>query len=166
MAIVKMKKLRVVAMADHREELLKGLLHLGCVDDKLSDPAWSALLKRETSRLAETKSELADVNTALDAIKRIAQPKDGMFTPRDAVTEGELFSEDAAEHARQVSEHVGGLLQQLTALRAEESRLLAKKATLQPWTPRDRPLERQGTAHTLLRMGVCPASAETVALRS
>ena len=166
-----MKKLRVVAMADHREELLKGLLHLGCVeisepDDKLSDPAWSALLGRETSPLAQTKSELADVNTALDAIKRIAQPKDGMFAPRDAVTEGELFSEDAAEYARQVSERVGGLLQKLTALRAEESRLLAKKAALQPWTPLDMPLEQQGTAHTLLRMGVCPASTDTGALRS
>ena len=39
-----MKKLRVIAMADHREELLKGLLKLGCVeisepDGKLADPA-------------------------------------------------------------------------------------------------------------------------------
>lgn len=43
MAIVKMKKLRVIAMADRRDELLKGLLHLGCVeisepDGKLADP--------------------------------------------------------------------------------------------------------------------------------
>ena len=52
MAIVKMKKLRVVAMAGQRETLMKGLLHLGCVeisepDGKLSDPAWAALLRRE-----------------------------------------------------------------------------------------------------------------------
>ena len=68
MAIVKMKKLRVMAMADQREELLKGLQHLGCVeisepDDKLADAAWSSLLKRGTSRLTETKSEITDVNT-------------------------------------------------------------------------------------------------------
>ena len=54
MAIVKMKKLRVVAMAGQRETLMKGLLHLGCVeisepDGKLSDPAWAALLRREDS---------------------------------------------------------------------------------------------------------------------
>lgn len=36
MAIVKMKKLHVIAMADRREELLKGLLHLGCVE--ISEP--------------------------------------------------------------------------------------------------------------------------------
>ena len=37
MAIVKMKKLHVIAMADRREELLKGLLHLGCVE--ISQPS-------------------------------------------------------------------------------------------------------------------------------
>ena len=31
-----MKKLRVVAMAESRDELLKGLLHLGCVE--ISEP--------------------------------------------------------------------------------------------------------------------------------
>ena len=31
MAIVKMKKLRVMAMADRREALLRALLRLGCV---------------------------------------------------------------------------------------------------------------------------------------
>ena len=60
-------------MADQREELLKGLQHLGCVeisepDDKLADNAWSSLLKRGASRLTETKGEITDVNTALDAI--------------------------------------------------------------------------------------------------
>ena len=48
MAIVKMKKLRVMTMASQRDELLRGLLHLGCVeisepDGKLADPAWAAL---------------------------------------------------------------------------------------------------------------------------
>lgn len=52
MAIVKMKKLRVVAMAASREELLRGLQHLGCVEISepenitASDPAWAALVRR------------------------------------------------------------------------------------------------------------------------
>lgn len=51
MAIVKMKKLHVIAMADRREALLKGLLHLGCVEisqpeEVLSDPEWAALFRR------------------------------------------------------------------------------------------------------------------------
>ena len=133
-------------MADQREELLKGLQHLGCVeisepDDKLADNAWSSLLKRGASRLTETKGEITDVNTALDAIKRIAQPKDSMFAPRGTVTEQELLSDDTAQRAQALSERIGGLVQELTRLQGEESRLLSRKAALQPWSSLDMPLE-------------------------
>ena len=171
MAIVKMKKLRVMAMADQREELLKGLQHLGCVeisepDDKLADAAWSSLLKRGTSRLTETKSEITDVNTALDAIKRIAQPKDSVFAPRGTVTEQELLSDETAQRAQALSERIGGLVQELTRLQGEEGRLLSRKAALQPWSSLDMPLELEGTAHTIFRMGVCPGSTDTGAVKT
>lgn len=53
MAIVKMRKLRVVAIAQEREALLKELLHLGCLEISepnvlLDDPEWSSLLRRKT----------------------------------------------------------------------------------------------------------------------
>ncbi len=171
MAIVKMKKLRVIAMADHREELLKGLLKLGCVeisepDDKLADPAWTALLKRGTSALAETRTELADVNTALAAIKRYGQVKDGLFIQRKAVSEQEFLSTESAERAKAASQKVGGLLQELSGLQAEETRLLSRQAALRPWIPMDLPLEREGTAHTVFRMGVCPGATDTGAIRT
>ena len=171
MAIVKMKKLRVIAMADHREELLQGLLKLGCVeisepDDKLADPAWAALLKRGTSALAETRTELADVNTALAAIKRYGQVKDGLFIQRKAVSEEEFLSAESAEKARTASQKVGGLLQELSGLQAEETRLLSRQAALRPWIPMDMPLEKEGTAHTVFRMGVCPGSTDTGAIRA
>ena len=71
-------------MADRREELLKGLLHLGCVEisepgEVLADPQWASLFQRSGSSLAERKGQLTDVNTALDAIKQYAKLKDGMF---------------------------------------------------------------------------------------
>ncbi|MDY5612475.1 V-type ATP synthase subunit I [Dysosmobacter sp.] len=166
-----MKKLRVIAMADHREELLKGLLKLGCVeisepDDKLADPAWTALLKRGTSALAETRTELADVNTALAAIKRYGQVKDGLFIQRKAVSEQEFLSTESAERAKAASQKVGGLLQELSGLQAEETRLLSRQAALRPWIPMDLPLEREGTAHTVFRMGVCPGATDTGAIRT
>ena len=171
MAIVKMKKLRVIAMADRRDELLKGLLHLGCVeisepDGKLADPAWAALLKRGTSRLAETRNEIADVNTALDAIKRYAQIKDGMFIQRHPISEQEFLSAKTVEQARETSARIGGLLQELSRLQSEEGRLLSRRAGLQPWASLDMPLEQEGTAHTAFRLGVCPASTDTGAVRS
>ena len=88
MAIVKMKKLRVMALAECREDLLGGLQHLGCVEisePNLSDPAWSALLRRGSSSLAQTRTEIADAHTALAAIKQYAKVKDGLFIQRRQV---------------------------------------------------------------------------------
>lgn len=166
-----MKKLRVIAMADRRDELLKGLLHLGCVeisepDGKLADPAWAALLKRGTSRLTETRNEITDVNTALDAIKRYAQTKDGMYIQRFPISEQEFLSAKTVEQAREASTRIGGLLQELSRLQGEEGRLLSRRAGLQPWASLDMPLEQEGTAHTAFRLGVCPAGTDTGAVRA
>ena len=171
MAIVKMKKLRVMAMADSREALMKGLLHLGCVeisepDGYLADPAWAPLLRRETSRLTETRSEITDVNTALAAIKRYGQVKEGMLTQRPAVSEQEFLSADTVERAKAISTRVGEALQALARLQSEENRLVSRQAGLRPWASLDMPLELEGTAHTVIRMGVCPGGTDVGAIRT
>ena len=166
-----MKKLRVIAMADRQEELLKGLLHLGCLeisepDEKLSDPAWSALLQRETSGLSTTKAEIGDVNTALAAIKRYAQLKDGVFIKRHPISEKEFLGSGTVEQAQKVSEEVGRQLQILTHLQGEETRLLSRQAGLEPWRNLDMPLEAQGTQHTVFRLMVCPGSTDMTAVQT
>ena len=170
MAIVKMKKLCVMAMAAQRQQLLRELLHLGCVeisepDGKLADPAWSALLKRENSRLLDTKSEITDVNTVLAAIKKYAQLKDGLFIQRHPISEAEFLGDETAERARAACKRIDSLLQTISGLQSEEGRLRAKRAALEPWKGLDVLLENQGTAHVLFRMGVCPGSTDTGAVR-
>ena len=170
MAIVKMKKLCVMAMASQRQQLLRELLHLGCVeisepDGKLADPAWSALLKRENSHLLDTKSEITDVNTALAAIKKYAQLKDGLFIQRHPISEAEFLGEETAKQAKSICKRIDSLLQTISSLQSEEGRLRAKRAALEPWKGLDVPLENQGTAHVLFRMGVCPGSTDTGAVR-
>ena len=165
-----MKKLCVMAMAAQRQQLLRELLHLGCVeisepDGKLADPAWSALLKRENSRLLDTKSEITDVNTALAAIKKYAQLKDGLFIQRHPISEAEFLGDETAERARAACKRIDSLLQTISGLQSEECRLRAKRAALEPWKGLDVPLENQGTAHVLFRMGVCPGSTDTGAVR-
>lgn len=171
MAIVKMKKLRVMAMAGQREELLRELLRLGCVeisapDGKLSDPAWSALVRRGTSQLVTTKSEITDVNAALAAIRKYAQLKDGLFIKRHPISEQEFLSAGTVERAREVSRSIGEQLQTLARLQNEENRLLARQAALLPWQSLDMPLEMEGTAHMLCRMGVCPGTTDTAAVKT
>ena len=168
MAIVKMKRLRVVAMAARREELLRQLQRLGCVEIREPESAgedWAGLLERESSRLAETRAALADVNTALSAVKKYADVREGLFPQRQAVTQTEFFSGEAASKARDASARVAELVQTAAQLQAEEGRLLAKQAALQPWKDLDLPLEQTGTAHTAFLLGVCPAAADLGALR-
>ena len=165
MAIVKMKKLRVVAMADRREELLKGLLYLGCVeitepDNILKEPVWESLLQRESSCLVETKSEIAAVSTALGTIRKYAQSKDGLFVQRRTISAEELMSGDLAAQAGAVSGRVLELLREVTQLQNEEARLLAKKAALTPWASLDMPLDLNGTEHTGFAMGTFPGGTD------
>ena len=171
MAIVKMKKLRVIAMAGEREKLLEGLLRLGCVeisepDGKLAEQEWSTLLRRGQSRLISAKEDTAQANTALAALKKYAQTKDGMFIKRRPVSETEFLGVKTVEEARTVSRRIGEQLQAIARLQNEESRLLARQSSLLPWKSLDMPLELEGTANVLFRLGVCPGGADTGAIKT
>ena len=165
-----MKKLHVIAMADRREELLKGLLHLGCVEisepsEVLADPQWASLFQRSGSSLAERKGQLTDVNTALDAIKQYAKLKDGMFIKRHPITEAEFLDAGAAEKAQAACDAVREQLGILTKAQSEAGRLESRAAALKPWESLDLPVERSGTAHTIFRLGVCPGQTDVGAIR-
>jgi len=171
MAIVKMKKLRVMAMAAYREDLLKGLQHLGCVeisepDRKLNDPDWTSLVKRDTSCLIEVRNQITDVLTALDAIKRYAKLKDGLFIQRKPVSEETFLDYHHKENAQETTVEVLSLLEQISGLQAEETRILADQAALKPWLALDVPLEAEGTLQSVFRMGVCPGSTDSSAIRA
>lgn len=168
MAIVKMKKLRVMALAECREDLLGGLQHLGCVEisePNLSDPAWSALLRRGSSSLAQTRTEIADAHTALAAIKQYAKVKDGLFIQRRQVSEQEFLDPTGKEQAKAVSQKIGGALREISRLQGDEARLTARRQALTPWASLDMPLELEGTAHTRFRLMVCPGGTDIGAVR-
>ena len=168
MAIVKMKKLRVMALAECREDLLGGLQHLGCVEisePNLSDPAWSALLRRGSSSLAQTRTEIADAHTALAAIKQYAKVKDGLFIQRRQVSEQEFLDPTGKEQAKAVSQKIGGALREISCLQGDEARLTARRQALTPWASLDMPLELEGTAHARFRLMVCPSGTDIGAVR-
>ena len=152
MAIVKMKRLRVIAMAACREELLGQLQRLGCVEIREPETAgedWSGLLERESSRLAEAKGALAEVNTALAAMRRYGQVKDGLFVKRRLVTEKEFLGGGLEAQAKTVTQDVGERLRTLSGIQTEMSRLQARRAGLLPWQDLDLPLEAEGTEHVV-----------------
>ena len=169
--ITKMKRLRVMAMSAQKEELLKGLLHLGCVeisepDGRLSDPEWAALLRRGDADLTRNKSELTDVQTALDALKQYCPAKEGLFVLRKSVAEHEFLSSKTVETAHEASAKINDLLRTLSRLRNEQNRINARKAALIPWQSLDMPLEDEGTEHVVFRLETCPAGTDLGEVRT
>lgn len=154
-----------MALASERDELLSRLIRLGCVevnepDDKLSDPKWAALVRRDSSKFLQTKSDITEVNTALTALKKYGGVKDGLFIQRSGIAERDFLDPKIVEDAKAVASEINGELTELSKLQSMENRLNAKRAGLLPWKGLDVPMEMTGTEHVLIQMGVCPAGVE------
>ena len=107
MAIIKMKRLHLLALRSDREELLHTLQRMGCVE--ISEPAeadgrsdappgdWeglTAVLELRTpdgSALTQVQEEKQSAERALSVLSRCGAKGRGMLTPRPQLTEEELF---------------------------------------------------------------------------
>ncbi len=161
MSIVKMKRLRLIALARDRDELLSSLLHAGCVEVSeppadLADP----LLRRDKARVAEAKSELAELKQALSVLRRQAPQKEGFLTPRQVVRERDLLDHGAMaaalEKARTVNDHAKAAGQ----CSARETRLNAELQSLRPWEACDLPLNEAGTRCVAVLLGTVPSAVD------
>ena len=171
MAIVKMKRLRLLALRPDREELLRWLQSLGCVeirepDIDLSDPEWAGLGKPDLSGLEKAREQSLLLGGALDVLRRYAPAKDGLFTPRPEITEGELFDEAVYAQGLDAARRVMEGEQALAAKGAERAKLLTQKASLEPWTCLDVALDEEGTATVPVHFCSVPVRTDFAALEA
>ena len=109
MAIVKMKKLRVMAMAADQERLLHQLQHLGCVEisqpsEELEDTKWASMIEPKESQQVQIRAEMSEAQSALAAVKEYGpKKKEGLFPPRRQVTEEELLRPDTLRAGRRAA---------------------------------------------------------------
>ena len=158
-------------MAEDREKLFDALLRLGCVEisepaDKLADPEWTELLHRQDSLLSRRRAELAEADTALAAVAKYGKVKEKALHLRPGVTQEQFLSEASVTEAEKASREINGELRELARLQSEETRLLTRRAGLEPWQELDVPLEHTDTVHTLTRLEVCPAAVSIEAVRA
>ena len=81
MAIVQMRRLRVIAIKDLRRRLMRDLSRLGCVDiesslEMLANPEWSCVLKRSEEN-ADSVKNLSSISSALESLSKYAPAKTG-----------------------------------------------------------------------------------------
>ena len=170
MAIVKMKHLRLVAMAEDREAVLRLLQHMGCVEvdeaalqkDGPEAEAWEQLkgqmTRLDTQGLSAAREEQSQAERALGVLKRSAPAKGSFLSPKPEVAEGELFDEAAAQQARGCVAEINRLDARLSAIHAEEGKLAAQRAVLAPWLGLDLPLETSSTSQVTIQLGTLPGS--------
>ncbi len=159
MAIVKMKRLRLIALENDRTTLLRRLQKLGCLH--LSEPpsdetAWEGLLRRESDQSAQQHAQLRLLQSALDVLKRYAPQKTGLLTPRPMVSEQDFLNEQELPGHLAVAKEVTDHAAELNRLVAQETRLTGERASLNPWRELDLPMEMTGTKTVNVITGTVP----------
>ena len=169
MAIVKMKRLRLMGLRSDRERLLRLLQSMGCVELRepeidLSDPDWAALAKPEGSGLSRAKEQNQLLAGALASLSRYAPAKDGLFAARPTVSEAELFDDGAYASGLEAAGQIAEEEKALAACQAEQSKLKTQRASLEPWASLDVPLDQENTANVSVIFAAAPAKTDFAAL--
>ena len=167
MAIVKMKQIRLIALAKDRDALLSELLHVGCVEVREPEEALSegdALLHRDVSALADARGDLTGLQHAIEILGKYAPRKKPLLSLRPTIKEAELLDEAARRSALEKAEKINGHARTIGQLNAREARVHADRLSLQPWENCDIPLETKGTSKTEILLGAVPATADFSAL--
>lgn len=162
MSIVKMKRLRLLAMQSDQEELLKRLQHLGCVeidqpDVDLSAPEWAGLSRPDGAALNEARDAGASASAALETLKRYAPTKGGLLKGRPIVPEQAFFDDGAFAAALETAGEINQAQRSIQSLYAQQSKLGAQKAALAPWLPLDIPLDTPSTKDVTVQFGTLSA---------
>ena len=171
MAIVKMKRLRLLGLRSDRERLLRPLQSLGCVEISepaidLSDPAWSALAKPEGGGLAKAKEQSQQLTAALEVLARYAPAKGALLAARPTLTEKQLFDDGVYTDGLSTAGQITDAERALAACQAEQARLQTQKASLEPWVPLDVPLETEGDATVSVIFGAVPSKVDFAAVEA
>lgn len=165
MAIVHMKKLRLMVVRGQKDALLRDLMLLGCVqvsepDALLADAEAAAVLRQESGNVTETRSELTRLNAALKLLDRYAPVKSKLLSSRPEVTEREFLDVGAYRKELDAVAQLEELEADVRRYNGEEAKLRSSVEALRPWETLDLPLSLGSTATTRITLGMLPAAAD------
>ena len=164
MAIVKMKRLSVIALARRRDELLLELQRLGCVElSAQEDYREDALLVDryvpDHGDVTETQARRQLFREAIAVLDRWAPKKTPMLAPRPVASVKDVLDETDDAPCRGVAEELTKLNERLKSLASDETREKLRIETLAPWEACDLPLDCPGTERTAVLFGTLPLAA-------
>lgn len=171
MAILKMKRLRLMVIRSEKEQLLKELAGYGCVEfseigDEMQASQLGDLVKRESSMTMALKSRHAVLDNAIAILDKYAPGKKALLSAVPEF-ESEIFLDDAGiADAEKHAETIINADDRVKRISAEESRLRAVSQSLEPWLPLDMPLEMDSTESCSIIMGTVSVKTSIAEMES
>ncbi len=162
MAILKMKKLRLLAVRASKEELLKELIRHGCVEFSemeglIGGTEAEGILRRESGDVAALKSKHSTLTHAIELLDRYAPKKSKLLSAKPELEDRVLLDDTGLAGALKIAEAIEGYDARIKRINAEESRQRSVIEALQPWLDLDLPLNTEGTERCSVLIGSIPA---------
>ena len=155
MAILQMKRLRLMILRSKKEALLQELTKRGCVQLTELDEEARELLRPAGSELMALKSEQAAYEKALALLGSYAPAKSPLLSAKPELPENS-FLEKEGEESLALARKIADADERIRHIAAEESRRRGVIESLQPWLALDLPLETAGTERAALVFGTLP----------
>ena len=128
MAILKMKRLRLMLVRSRKEELLRELARLGCVEfsEIGEELQQTETLRPESGRLMAVRSQQAALDHAVELLGRYAPEKSKLLSAKPELADKTFLTEEGVDEALALAQQLSGKDDQIRRLTAEESRELAE----------------------------------------
>ena len=163
MSVSKMKRLTVFAHKDDADALLRGLVHLRCVEVSTAEPSSGRLstvrcnFDMQKTALEASCSEIGD---AIAALSPYSAKQRSLFRPKMRICFDDFRADGSEQSARQTVRLATDASARKNEIKTARARLQAQVASLLPYVDYDLPLSFAGTETTDLLLGVLPSKVD------
>lgn len=162
MAIVTMRHLRLIGLQAEREEMLRRLQHLGCLEitepePAADDPLLEKLHIPESAELQRIREQYTAAEQALQTLTDHTPKEKNALEPLPLIDEQALTDESQLADGKSAAERLNRCREELASLQSRSEKLAAEEAQLLPWESLTMPLECASTEKVLIQMGTLPA---------
>ena len=158
MAIVKMKKLRLMAVRSEKNQLLRELESFGCVEfSELGEDLENQGLVHESTDLLVLRNQQNTILNAIGLLDRYAPEKKPLLSAKPQVETEVLLDDSILKSAVGKAAEINGLEEKIKRLAAEENRQSGLIESVMPWLELDMPLDTVSTERSAILWGSVPA---------
>ena len=162
MAIVTMRHLRLIGLQAEREDMLRRLQHLGCLEitepePASDDPLLEKLRIPEAAELQRIREQYTAAEQALQTLTDHTPKEKNALEPLPFIDEQALTDESQLADGKSAAERLNRCREELASLQSRREKLAAEEAQLLPWESLTMPLECATTEKVLIQMGTLPA---------